>query len=351
MEYFAFQWHITEACDQRCKHCYIYALGSHAKFKEMRIEDMVTVIDNCLTFCKKAKRIPYLYITGGDPILHPQFWTLAKLLKIAGIRFAILGNPFHLTDDVCTKLYEYGCRKYQLSLDGQKETHDYIRQPGSFDETLARIPMLQKAGIDVAIMTTVSRTNVTEIPELIDIVVENKADIFAFARYCPGKNDSDLCCSPLEYRSLMEKCWDKFELYKDSNTTFNLKDHLWTLFQYEKGLFHPEDYPEDEYVYDGCNCGNCHMTILSDGSVYACRRMESQVGNALTEDLYDLFTGPRYDAYRQYEKFEKCAKCELLRFCRGCPAVAYGYSAGTTGQGNMYAADPECWKATSTANE
>lgn len=35
MEYFAFQWHITEACDQRCKHCYIYALGSHAKFQEM----------------------------------------------------------------------------------------------------------------------------------------------------------------------------------------------------------------------------------------------------------------------------------------------------------------------------
>ena len=37
MEYFAFQWHITEACDQRCRHCYIYALGSHAKFQEMAL--------------------------------------------------------------------------------------------------------------------------------------------------------------------------------------------------------------------------------------------------------------------------------------------------------------------------
>ena len=73
--------------------------------------------------------------------------------------------------------------------------------------------------------------------------------------------------------------------------TFNLKDHLWTLFLYEKGLFDPKSYPEDEYVYDGCNCGNCHLTILSDGAVYACRRMESKVGNALTDDLYDLFTG------------------------------------------------------------
>ena len=74
------------------------------------------------------------------------------------------------------------------------------------------------------------------------------------------------------------------------------------------------------------------MTILSDGAVYACRRMESKVGNALTEDLYDLFTSSKYDAFRQYEKFKKCAKCELLRFCRGCPAVAYGYSLSETGE-------------------
>ena len=81
MEYFAFQWHITEACDQRCKHCYIYALGSHAKFKEMALADMVKVIGNCQTFCEKAGRLPYFYLTGGDPILHPQFWKLVGLLR------------------------------------------------------------------------------------------------------------------------------------------------------------------------------------------------------------------------------------------------------------------------------
>ena len=108
MEYFAFQWHITEACDQRCKHCYIYALGSHAKFQEMALEDMVRVIENCQAFCRKAGRLPYFYLTGGDPILHPQFWRLAGLLKEQDLPFAILGNPFHLTDDVCQKLRDHG---------------------------------------------------------------------------------------------------------------------------------------------------------------------------------------------------------------------------------------------------
>ena len=47
--------------------------------------------------------------------------------------------------------------------------------------------MLRNAGIDVAIMTTVSKWNVHDIPKLVDEVVKNKADIFAFARYCPSK--------------------------------------------------------------------------------------------------------------------------------------------------------------------
>lgn len=303
----------------------------------MPLEQMVSVLDNIETFCHKAQRSPYLYITGGDPILHPQFWALMDIVKERRIPFTILGNPFHLDDDVCSRLKQSGCRQYQLSLDGLESTHDRIRRPGSFRETLDAIPVIQRHNIAAAIMTTVSRWNYLEVPPLIDVVVEHNADVFAFARYCPDHTSRASCCSPEEYHRMMELCWDKFQQYKDSNTYFSLKDHLWTLFQYERGLFRPESYPDDEIVYGGCNCGNGHFTILSDGSCYACRRMESKVGNALTDDLYALFTGDKMDAYRVYEKFQKCSKCALLRFCRGCPAVAKGY------HGSMYAPDPECW--------
>lgn len=337
-EYFSFQWHITEECDQRCRHCYIYALGSRARFKQMTWGLMMQVLDNIESFGRRAGRKPYLYITGGDPILHPLFWRLAELLGERGVPFTILGNPFHLSDDVCRRLRSCGCRQYQLSLDGLEATHDKIRQPGSYRATLDAIPLLRRAGMAAAVMTTVSRWNYREVPALVDVVVENRADVFAFARYCPDAQSRDSCCSPAEYREMMEACWGKFQGHKAAETYFSLKDHLWTLFKYEHGLFDPSDYPDDEVVYDGCNCGNGHFTILSDGACYACRRMESKVGNALADDLLDLFTGPEMDKWRQYEAFEKCARCELLRFCRGCPAVAAGY------HGSMYAPDPQCWK-------
>lgn len=338
MEYFAFQWHITDSCDQRCQHCYIFSENNHIKLKEMSWQEIESVFGNCLDMCQKANRIPYFYVTGGDPILHSRFWDLLQLFKSHDIPFTILGNPFHLNDSVCKRLKEYGCERYQLSIDGLRETHDAIRKRGSFDTTLEKIQCLRNAGIRCAIMTTVSGMNVGEIPGIIDLVVEHKVDVFAFARYCPTSSEKSTHLTPEQYRSLLEVCWQKFETYKDSETSFNLKDHLWTLFLYEKGLFKIPQSLKEDIMYEGCNCSNCHLTILPKGEVFACRRFESNVGNVFDENLYDIFTGDKMNAYRNFDKFEKCSKCELLRFCRGCPAVTYGYT------GNFYGTDPQCWK-------
>lgn len=339
-EYFAFQWHITDACDQRCKHCYIFAEG-HSALVETPWELLVKTLENIIRMAERMDRTPYLYITGGDPILHHRFWDLLELIHEHQIHFALMGNPFHLTDETCRRMHELGCRKYQLSLDGLRRTHDHFRKKGSFDTTLAAIPIIRKAGMHCAIMTTVSATNIDEIPELIDVIVKHNADIFAFGRYCPtGEDKAQLTgnwhIEPLRYRDFLDRCWHKFELHKNCNTTFNLKDHLWTLYLYENGLWQIPDNLDPDTIYDGCNCGNCHFTVSAEGRLMACRRFDSYVGS-INDDMYTVFHSNKMNQYREYERFEKCAKCELLRFCRGCPAVAFGYSH------SFYAPDPQCW--------
>ena len=338
--YFAFQWHITDECDQRCKHCYIFSEGNHTCLNSMSYEEMEKTVSDCMDMCARLKRTPYIYLTGGDPILHADFWKLCALLKKNNIDFGILGNPFHLNDDVCQRLAAYGCKKYQLSLDGMQETHDHFRKPGSFQTTLEKIDCIRKAGIYCAIMTTISSANVDEISALIDTVVAQHVDVFAFGRYCPTSEQKreTYHIEPLCYKAFLETVWQKFEQYKDNGTTFNLKDHLWTLFLYEKGLFKIPNGLENDVMYDGCHCGICHMTILPTGDVYACRRMESKIGNIFSSSLSEIFLGNGMNSYRQYDRFSICSNCELLRFCRGCPAVSYGYT------GDLYAADPQCWK-------
>lgn len=53
-EYFAFQWHITDECDQRCKHCYIFSEDNCKTLEAMNWEQMeatpfyTRVFGNCL---------------------------------------------------------------------------------------------------------------------------------------------------------------------------------------------------------------------------------------------------------------------------------------------------------------
>ena len=149
------------------------------------------------------------------------------MLKEHNIPFTILGNPFHLDDKVCKKLKDYGCQKYQLSLDGLRETHDWFRKPGSFDCTLEKIGCINRAGIRSVIMTTVSGTNMKEVPDIIDTVVEAGVNVFAFSRYCPTSEEKNTGMTPQEYRNLLAACDKKFKEYEANGceTHFNKKDH------------------------------------------------------------------------------------------------------------------------------
>jgi len=303
------------------------------------MKELKSTLGKIIAFCDRIEKTPYIYLTGGDPILHPDFRELLTLLKENEIRFCIMGNPFHLTPEVCRRLKECGCVKYQLSLDGTEKTHDMFRKKGSFKATIEKIPVIKGAGMWCAVMSTVSKTNMAEIPDLIDLTDSLGVDVYAVGRYCPTSKekayDPDMHIPPSEYKAFLEKCWERYEAHKNSSTTFQLKDHLWSLFLYEKGLYKPADCGG---ITGGCNCGRNHITILPNGDIYACRRMESKVGNINEDDLYGVWTGDKMNGYRQYDKFTKCNKCNLKGVCRGCPSVTYGYT------GDMYGADPQCWK-------
>lgn len=337
--YMTFQWHITDACDQRCKHCYIYGAGEDFKPCAMAWQDMLDTLENCEAFCDQLDMQPCFCITGGDPLLHPDFWPLAEMLHSRRIPFSILGNPFHLTPDVCRRLKKLGCTRYQLSIDGMEKTHDALRRPGSFRETLDKIPMLKKARIETAVMTTVSSLNIGEMPGIVEAVVAAGADVYAFARYCPVRMGETNGITPLAYRDLLYRMGKMFRSLMDAGckTWFAKKDHLWTLYDYENGRFTSPETAE-KVISGGCSCGIAHLTILPNGDVCACRRVpDSVVGNVLHQELGEIWGGVM-NQYRQLEQFEKCAGCELGPWCRGCPAVAKSTN------GSFYSTDPQCWK-------
>lgn len=106
--YFSFQWHITDDCDQRCKHCYIFAESQQKCIDSMTRGEMETVLKNCEDFCETFGRRPYFYLTGGRS--HPAPGFLVAAGKIQG---------------KADTLYHYG---ESLSSDGEcMQTHEGLR--------------------------------------------------------------------------------------------------------------------------------------------------------------------------------------------------------------------------------
>lgn len=339
----AYQWHITDNCDQRCKHCYLFGEDARLKCVTTPWEMLMRTLDECALDAARRHAWPMLAVTGGDPILHPQFWEFAGEIHRRGILWVMMGNPFHLNGEVCARLRQLGVTHYQMSLDGLEPFHDYMRKPGSYRATLEAIRWLNEAGVRPQLMATASRKNLDDIIALMDVAAEHGAYSLTFARYCATSPEkAEDYPAPEEYRRFLERYYDKSrELARQGcKTRFLQKEHLFTLLKWERGEFTVPDYSKANrnMVCDGCHLGRSGC-ILANGDVVACRRMESTVGNVWRQSLCELETCDAMKRYADVKQIEKCKDCELLNWCRGCRAVGFNAT------GDLQAADPCCWKA------
>ncbi len=338
-----YQWHITDECDQRCKHCYLFGEDAALNCVSTPWDQLMNTLDQVTADAAKHLSYPILAISGGDPILHPRFWDFAEELHKRGILWLIMGNPFHLSTEVVKRLKQLGCYKYQMSLDGLEEFHDKMRKPGSFRATIDAVRYFREAGMFVQFMATASKQNLDDIIACMDVAVECGVQLFVFARYCatsPEKAEENYP-TPEEYRAFLLKFYNKRKEYMEAGvkTGFGLKDHLFTLLRYELGDFEVPDYSKEDpdRICDGCHLGQ-GVAILANGNIMACRRMESVIGNMKTDDLTDVRESDLAKSYRDVKNIKKCKDCELLNWCRGCRAVGYNVT------GDLQSEDPMCWK-------
>lgn len=123
---FSFQWRLLDDCDQRCKHCYIFSEDNAKPLDRMDWGQMLRILANIDDFCETFGRQPYLYVTGGDPILHPHFWRLYQweegLWSIPdGAREGMVYDGCHCGSGHLTILPTgevYACRRVAWSLAG-----------------------------------------------------------------------------------------------------------------------------------------------------------------------------------------------------------------------------------------
>ena len=325
-----FQWHITDACNFRCRHCYQH---DFTKASDLALADLIKVYEK-IASCAGGRKTK-INITGGEPFLRKDLFDLLRYLDKHDTteEITIITNASLIDENTLGKLKETKkLKQLKISLDGATgKTNDMIRRPGAFRTALEKINLIQeKSSLEVIIMLTVMRSNAYELPALFQLCGELKVDGLIIERFIPLGQSKGLKSEVInkeEWKRLVNEICEYMEVDAGEDEMLPCKA-FWIKFK--------ED--DVELLGAECNLGEDAFAILPNGDLLPCRRFAMKIGNLLDKSLKDIINESRVlkEVTDKSKLKGKCLACRIDK-CRGCRAFAYAV-------GNDYLAeDSLCW--------
>jgi selenobiotic family peptide radical SAM maturase len=305
---FTLQWHVTQACDLNCRHCY-----DRSERKTMTLQQALRVLDTLHDFCSLHHVYGHVSFSGGNPMLYPHFDRVYKEAADRGFMTAVLGNPMPV-DRIEKMMAVQKPGFYQVSLEGMKAHNDYIRGTGHYHRTIDFLKLLGDLGIYRMVMLTLTRHNMDDVLELAESL-NGRAELFTFNRLASVGQGAQL---PAVTPELFPDFLRAYMKAAKSNPVMAYKDNLFNLLKWREGV----------PVGGGCTGHGCgaafnFVSVLPDGEVHACRKFPSWIGNIYEQSLSDIYHG--FDAEKYRGGSIACGKCPVRPVCGGCLAVGYGY--------------------------
>ncbi|MFZ2448311.1 MAG: thio(seleno)oxazole modification radical SAM maturase SbtM [Syntrophobacteraceae bacterium] len=304
---FTLQWHITQACDLHCRHCY-----DRSDRVLLDPSKAVAILDDFYRFCRDRNVRGQVSFTGGNPFLHPNFLDLYRAAAERRFGLAILGNPASRELIEALIAIEHPVF-YQVSLEGLRTHNDWSRGPGHFDRVLGFLDVLRDLGVYSMVMLTLTRDNMAQVLPLADLL-RGRTDLFTFNRLSKVGEGANLQLpSKRDYMEFLTA----YTKAAGDNPVISLKDNLINIVLHQKGM----------ELFGGCTGYGCgaafnFLTVLPDGEVHACRKFPSPIGNVTENSLAEIYDSGKARAYRA--GCQACRSCAIRRVCGGCLAISHG---------------------------
>jgi heme b synthase len=319
-------WEMTRSCNLNCIHC------RAAAEKGPYPGELDT--GKCLEILEQIAQVgqPIVILTGGEPLLRKDVFELAQHGTRLGLRMVMATNGTLVTPEIAERMKSSGIKRVSVSIDGASaEEHDQFRKvSGAFDASLQSIDWLKKEGIEFQINTTVTRNNVNQVRDILDLAVKLGAvahHIFLLVPTGRAKEMVNQEIDALEYEKLLR--W----FYEMRNQVpLHLKatcaPHYYRILRQEAHA-RGEKVNFDTYGLDavtrGCLGGTSFCFISHDGIVQPCGYLELNSGDLKRSSFEEVWRDSQiFKRLRDFSAYEgKCGRCEYVKFCGGCRARAY----------------------------
>ena len=210
------QWHITHRCNLRCAHCYQSEYAS-----EMSGEELFPALDKYERFLEEKHLHGHINLTGGEPLVHPDFFILAREIRRRNMDLGILTNGTLIDREKAKLIAELRPLFVQVSLDGTRRIHNAVRGSGSFERAMRGIDWLKKEGVSVHVSFTAQRTNLNQLRPLARVCRVHKVDKLWFDRVVITSDEdrSRLSLTTDEYKKLVETAGKKYKGWRTEGYT------------------------------------------------------------------------------------------------------------------------------------
>lgn len=327
-EPFFLQWHLTDRCNLRCRHCYRDEQKEDLSLEELR--NILHQYVNFLAYLGKRGRVQFC---GGEPLLSPHVYTIIGECTRLRIPTRILSNGTLITADMARRIVDSGCRLVQVSLEGEEKVHDAIRGQGSFQRAQQGIEAARTAGIQVTVAMTVSCENRDQVMAVARFAEEH-ADRVGFHRLVPLGNGAEMrdgILTPPELQAMMEEI---HHFKKGAHIDVPLRDPLW------RAYFNPR--AGGCNGVSGCSAGYNGLTVESNGDVYPCRRLPIVLDNIQERSFQEIWHSEILEQLRDRDCLKgRCGACRLRWLCGGCRGIPYALTGDYLGE------DPQCFRGDS----
>jgi radical SAM protein with 4Fe4S-binding SPASM domain len=323
-----FSLEVTARCNNNCSHCYInLPENDHiAQRKELTVKEILNISEQAVklgsVFC---------LLTGGEPLLRPDFFEIYLALKRKGLIITVFTNATLVNEQHVELFKKYPPRDLEVTVYGvTRETYEAVtRKHGSFEKFMHGLSLLGKGNIPIRLKTVAITSNIHEQAAIANFCRIHTKDYYRFDSQMNLRYDGDLVrnleiqaerLSPKQIAALdntQPKQMDMMKKICESFLDFNHNcNHL----------FH-------------CNTGKFGFHVSYDGIFRLCSSLWAK------GTIYDLRSGTLEDAWynlvpqvfnlqSQRKEFKQsCHRCKLVDLCGWCPANAHletGMLDGTT---------------------
>ena len=301
-------------CNMNCDMCYIRLSRS-----EMEKKGRLRTADEWISLGREMQKagVLFLLLTGGEPLLFPEFKRLYTALEQMGMILTINTNGTLLDEEWAEFFGRCRPRRINITLYGADERayESLCHYPGGFEKALRGIRLLKERGVAVKINGSVTKQNYKDMERIYEIGRSLDVPVHMDTYMLPGVHERGL---PLAQQSRLEP--EEAAAAELKAVRAELDPELFPGYIEQKIAQikkRAAAYP------DGITCmaGNCSFTVNWQGEMRPCVTLE--------EPSVPVFETGFEAAWEQVSKASKllkgnakCRECHLRTVCKTCVASA-----------------------------